>query len=95
MTPKEKAQELVDKFYQRFPLTMDVITRRGDLSWEYDSWNEAKQCGLIAVDEMIQTAKDVFEHCWNHISWKAQYDIVDMNKYLCYLEEVKEEINKL
>jgi hypothetical protein len=44
---------------------------------------------------MIQTAKDVFEHCWNHISWKAQYDIVDMNKYLCYLEEVKEEINKL
>lgn len=53
MTPKEKAKELVDKFYQRFPLTMDVITTRGDLSWEYDSWNEAKQCALIAIDNII------------------------------------------
>jgi hypothetical protein len=61
MTPKEKANELVDKFYQRFPLTMDVITTRGDLSWEYDSWNEAKQCALIAVDEIIEAGKDVDE----------------------------------
>jgi len=53
MTPKEKANELVDKFYQRFPLKMNVITTRGDLSWEYDSWNEAKQCALIAVDEIL------------------------------------------
>jgi hypothetical protein len=53
MTPKEKAIELVDKFYQRFPLTMDVITTRGDLSWEYNGWKEAKQCALIAVDELI------------------------------------------
>jgi hypothetical protein len=53
MTPKEKAKELVDKFYQRFPLKMNVITTRGDLSWEYDSWNEAKQCALIAVDEIL------------------------------------------
>jgi hypothetical protein len=61
MTPKEKANELVDKFYQRFPLTMNVITTRGDLSWEYDSWNEAKQCALIAVDEIIEAGKDVDE----------------------------------
>jgi hypothetical protein len=53
MTPKEKAKELVDKFYQRFPLKMNVITTRGDLSWEYDSWNEAKECALIAVDEIL------------------------------------------
>jgi hypothetical protein len=53
MTAKEKAIELVDNFYQRFPLTMDVITTRGDLSWEYDNWKEAKQCALIAVDEII------------------------------------------
>ena len=61
MTPKEKAQELVDKFYQRFPLKMDVITTRGDLSWEYDNWEEAKQCALIAVDEIIEAGKDVDE----------------------------------
>jgi hypothetical protein len=53
MTAQEKAIELVDNFYQRFPLTMDVITTRGDLSWEYDSWKEAKQCALIAVDELL------------------------------------------
>ncbi len=53
MTPKEKANELVDKFYQRFPLKMNVITRKGDLSWEYDNWEEAKQCALIAVDEIL------------------------------------------
>jgi hypothetical protein len=53
LTPKQKAIELVDKFYQRFPLTMDVITTEGDLSWEYDSWKEAKQCALIAIDELI------------------------------------------
>jgi hypothetical protein len=80
MTQKEKAKELVLKFEQYFDSGYSGF---------------AKECALIAVDEMIQTAKDVFEHCWNHISWKAQYDIVDMNKYLCYLEEVKEEINKL
>jgi hypothetical protein len=61
MTPKEKAKELVDKFYQRFPLKMNVITRKGDLSWEYDNWEEAKQCALIAVDEIIEAGKDVDE----------------------------------
>jgi hypothetical protein len=94
MTPKEKAEELVDKFYQTTPNEAFINEPYG-IATEYKAWEQAKQCALIAVDEMIQTAKDVFEHCWNHISWKAQYDIVDMNKYLCYLEEVKEEINKL
>ena len=95
MTPKQKAYELVYKFYQKFPLKMDVITTKVDLSLEYNNWEQAKECSLISVDEMIQTAKDVFEHCWNQISWKAQYDIVDMNKYLSYLQEIKKEINKL
>jgi hypothetical protein len=84
MIPKEKAKELVIKYYTF------GINKEGQLL----SWYEAKECALIAVDEMIKTAKDVFEHCWNHISWKAQYDIVDMNKYLSYLEEVKQEIEK-
>ena len=53
MTPKEKAEELIDKCYQLFPLKMDVITIRGNLTWEYDNWKQAKQCALIAVDEII------------------------------------------
>ena len=72
MTPKEKAEELVDKFYQRFPLTMDVITTRGDLSWEYDSWNEAKQCALIAVDELIFNTFDSQHRFWIEVKQEIE-----------------------
>ena len=84
MTPKEKALELFEKMFNKI--------QPDELGLDYKS---AKECASIAVDEMMQTAKDVFEHCWNQISWKAQYDIVDMNKYLSYLQEVKQEIEKL
>jgi hypothetical protein len=83
MTPKEKANELVDKFYQRFPLKMDVITTRGDLSWEYDNWQEAKQCALIAVDEVILA---------NPHSNPLNTDVYST---MDYWEEVKQELNKL
>jgi hypothetical protein len=79
MTPKEKANELVDKFYQRFPLTMDVITRKGDLSWEYDNWEQAKQCALIAVDEILDAIEQIFETFEERKYW----------------EEVKKEIENL
>jgi hypothetical protein len=82
MTPKEKAKELVDKFYQRFPLTMDVITTRGDLSWEYDSWKEAKQCALIAVDEIIEFLLQASKY-------------LAFPKQVMYWQEVKQEIEKL
>jgi hypothetical protein len=48
--PKEKAFDLVDKFYQRLPLPIDTGT---DLNWDYVNWNEAKQCALIVVDEIL------------------------------------------
>ena len=41
MTPKEKAIELIDKMYD----AMDI--QDGDL------WKSAKQCALIAIDEML------------------------------------------
>jgi hypothetical protein len=41
-TPKEKAEELVDKFFQFTP---------AEEEFEYDY---AKQCALIAVDEIIK-----------------------------------------
>ncbi len=51
MTAKEKAQELVDKYYGRdikenLPLTI--------------YWSSAKACALIAIDEILQTQKDVY-----------------------------------
>ena len=46
MTPKEKAKELVDKY-------LDI-----DSKYEYLSYSMAKQCALIAVDEILSL-------CWN------------------------------
>ena len=48
MTPKEKAEELVSKYY--------------DIEWLYEGYNifmpkeKAKQCALIAVDEVLKAA---------------------------------------
>jgi NADPH-dependent 2,4-dienoyl-CoA reductase/sulfur reductase-like enzyme len=81
MTAQEKAKELVDNFYQRFPLTMDVITTRGDLSWEYDNWKEAKKCALIAVDEMLDFRNGLYMN---------EGSIVHQ-----YLIDVKQEIQQL
>lgn len=53
MTAKEKAKELVDNFYQLFPFNKYVITTDGELNWEYNDWEEAKKCALIAVDLIL------------------------------------------
>lgn len=65
MNPKEKAEELVNKFTFRCE------------ECDYD-WN-AKQCALIAVDEIL----DVIDRDMNY-----------QNVYSFYLE-VKQEIEKL
>lgn len=46
MTPKEKAQELFDKMFV-------IIENKG----MYDDLYRAKQCALIAVDEIIKDKK--------------------------------------
>ena len=71
MTSKEKAIELVDKFKLSFA---GVISN--DEDWE----TLAKQCALIAVDEIIET---LHEHHWQNRL------IID------YWKEVKQEIEKL
>ena len=70
MTPKEKAKELFDKFMEpvdglhKYPMCFDT----------------AKQCTLIAVDEIIEA---LHEHHWQNRL------IID------YWKEVKQEIEKL
>jgi len=46
MTPKEKAKELKDKFQKQ--IFFHITDERLDI-------NEAKECALIAVDEMLNT----------------------------------------
>lgn len=48
MTPKEKAIELVDKFMEH-TVEWDNVTE-----YAFDSEYHAKQCALIAVDEIIK-----------------------------------------
>jgi hypothetical protein len=56
MTPKEKAEELVDKFIQYVPA-------EEEFEWDY-----AKQCALIAVDELIFNAHNNYmEKYWQEV----------------------------
>jgi hypothetical protein len=82
MTPKEKALQLCDAFYQFLPLEHNVITTEGDLSWEYNGWDNAKQCALIAVDEILQMVDETMQ------GW-LDADII------AHWKQVKEEIEKL
>ena len=52
-TPKEKAKELVDKFYQTTPNETWIDEPSGEFMETYTAWGQAKQCALIAVDEIL------------------------------------------
>ena len=43
MTPKEKAKELIKKYWNRI----------NDVELDSISWNQAKQCALICIDEIL------------------------------------------
>lgn len=81
MTPKEKANQLTDAYYNILPLEKYVTTKDGDLTWEYNSWEEAKRCALIAVDELLR-------RCWD-------YRDIDLGSSYDYWQEVKQEIEAL
>ena len=77
MTPKEKAKDLVDKY-------LDI-----DSKYEYLSYSMAKQCALIAVDEILE--------------WPQVHDLQKLCDYSDefyvrpsrYWTEVKQEIEQL
>jgi hypothetical protein len=72
-TPKEKAKELTNSFYRIIPLDKMTI-----------DYNLAKQCALIAIDEIINEYPN------------AKPMIVYMtNPRIRYWQEVKQEIEKL
>jgi len=69
MLPKEKARELVDRYLNLFP-------------HQYLDLDEAKQCALIAVDELVETVS----MCIPYLHESTYYE---------YWLEVKKEIIKL
>ena len=85
MEPKEKAKELYLKYTDALNIR-DLVTTANPF---------AKQCALIAVDEIIVNIKDAFEHCWNHLNWGGEYDIIDYEIYISYWQQVKQEIETI
>jgi hypothetical protein len=89
MTPKEKARELVDKFYNAT-----------DDHW--NQWYVAKQCALIAVEEIqnvISLQKTTLSICAYRTAEDFNYDIryneMLRNEIIFYFDFVKQEIEKL
>tara|TARA_R110000868_G_scaffold377494_1_gene642818 strand:- start:361 stop:606 length:246 start_codon:yes stop_codon:yes gene_type:complete len=78
MVAKEKAEELVNKFIPHTRVFHEQI------GWE-DYIDSAKQCALIAVDEIIDLLNNAL-HKWHVIN--ADLDILD------YWQDVKNEITK-
>ena len=70
MAPEDKAKELVDKF---------EISFAGTISNSEDWETLAKECALIAVDEILNEENDFIQTEWHYNYW----------------QEVKNEINKL
>jgi hypothetical protein len=77
MTPKEKAEELVIKMYQPLPASKEA--EKGKEHLYYNQYNAAKQCALVAVDEL-----------WNESDYADGY-----YQRSVYWNEVKQEIEKL
>ena len=89
MTPKEKAQELVERFSEHSYVfhTLDTTT----------SMTSAKQCALIAVDEIMKSEprypSDVdWDDCGGTHQYYYEAQREDAEKYW---QEVKQEIEKL
>jgi hypothetical protein len=79
MTPKEKAKELIEKY-----LKLDI-----EIGGQYDGYltmkmHDAKQCALIAVDEILSIDVLIDEDTW-----------VSKTSYLEYWKEVKKELEKI
>ena len=76
MTPKEKAKELISKYLE---VSECGIWNGTDIFIKLNN-QLAKQCALIAVDEILEA---------------SLYQFDEMDKYVIYWQQVKQEIEKL
>lgn len=83
MTPKEKAQDLVES-YKWFACW-------GRFEDEYENLQNSKKCALIAVDEVIANQKNVVVQ----YELKLLLNGIKVITFSNYWEQVKQEIEKL
>ncbi len=83
MTPKEKAEELVDNFRQQTD---------GIAGYNYDNVN--KQCALIAVDEILNSNPHIYTEIGGS-DCRGDWSYKEAQSNQLYWKEVKQEIEKL
>ena len=92
MTPKEKAEWLIIKMFQPLPASKEA--EKGKEHLYYNQYNAAKQCALIAVDEIIESSPldpNDAEEWLQPEDWFSDANIFAEK----YWKEVKKEIEKL
>ncbi len=82
MTPKEKAQELVDKF-NNVEIYISIEPKDIECKIKHTEGDTAKHCALVAVDEIIKVLVDLSGDSFTYVN-----DVI-------YYQEVKHEIKKL
>jgi hypothetical protein len=83
MTPKEKAEELADKY---FPVVGDIDRMKCNSPRIYMGF--VVQCALIAVDEIYNSGLNL-----RYGAYLDEFE--DKQNYYSYWEDVKKEINQL
>jgi hypothetical protein len=56
MTAKEKAKELINKYF-----------KESDLLYEDLTWTQSKECALITVDECLHTCVESMIYYWKEV----------------------------
>lgn len=89
MTAKETAEELVEKFLHQFAIRDSFHPAYINGETDEDNMKYAKQCALIAVDEIISE----FYMIEGRYTFHTDYPTVKSREK--FWEEVKQEIEKL
>ena len=87
MTPAETAKELVDKYW---------IHLRAGLLYDEEAKEDAKQCALIAVNEIVN-ALPILRPTQDAVDYLEKYSEIQtaLDNLSYYWNEVKQEIEKL
>ena len=87
MTPKEKAEELVNNFLETIPFADTNVYK----DWKKEMKNKAKECALIAVNDIIEGIERAFDE------YEKGTGIYVKNRifYWDFYSDVKQQIEKL
>lgn len=82
-TPKEKAKELLDKFNERLFGTTEIVNR-----------GDAKECALLAVDEILSELNPSMRDFIPHFGGGGHLTYASNPRYFFWVD-VKKELNNL